>query len=177
VTKAPGINLGHLSPLWFTEETLHRVIDNVSFVQDYLGKPLILENLTSFFDIPGGTISQEDFFHRLVAATGCGVLLDITNVYINSVNHHFDPLAFLARLPLEQVVQVHLAGGLWLNDRILADTHSEPVQKESWDLLKALVARCRVRGVIIEHDANFPEMDLLLQQIRRARQIVSRQEL
>ncbi len=175
MTKAPGIDLGHLSPLWFTEETLRRVIQTVSSVQDYLGKPLILENVTYYFAIPGGEMSQEEFFHRLVAATNCGILLDITNVYINSVNHGFDPIAFLERLPLDHVVQVHLAGGYWLND-LLLDGHSEPVQAESWDLLKELVTRCQVKGVLIEHDSNFPAMELLLQQVRRARQIVSKYE-
>lgn len=172
MTKAPGIDIGHLSPLWFTHETLRKVIDNVSFLQDYLGKPLILENVTYLFDLSGGTISQEDFFNYLVAATGCGVLLDVTNVYINSVNHRFDPLAFLERLPLDHVVQVHLAGGYWLND-ILIDGHNAMIQQESWDLLKELTARCHVKGVIIEHDSNFPPIDLLLQQIGRARQIVN----
>lgn len=175
MTKAPGIDLGHLAPLWFTEETLRRVIDAVSYVQDYLGKPLILENVTYLVAVPGGEMSQEEFFNRLVAATDCGILLDITNVYINSVNHHFDPIAFLDRLPLDHVVQVHLAGGYWLND-ILIDGHNELVQEESWHLLQELVARCRVKGVIIEHDSNYPAMDLLLRQTSRARQIVNQSE-
>ncbi|QBD75715.1 DUF692 domain-containing protein [Ktedonosporobacter rubrisoli] len=171
MTKAPGIDLGHLSPLWFTEEVLERVIQNVLFVQEYLERPLVLENVTYYFDIPGNHMSQTEFFNRLVAATNCGVLLDITNVYINSVNHHFDPLNFLDQMPLEHVVQVHLAGGYWLNG-LLVDGHSEPVQEESWHLLQALVDRCQVKGIIFEHDTNFPPMELFLQQIQRAKQII-----
>lgn len=176
MTRAPGIAIGHLAPLWFTQETLRKVIDNVSTIQDYLGKPLILENVTYLFDLSGGTISQEDFFNHLIAATGCGILLDVTNVYINSVNHRFDPITFIKRLPLEHVVQVHLAGGYWLND-ILIDGHNAMIQQESWDLLKELTTRCHVKGVIIEHDSNFPAMDLLLRQIGKARQIANGEKL
>jgi len=175
MSRVPGIDLGHLTPLWFTQEVLRSVIDNVSYIQDYLGKPLILENVTYHLAIPGAEMSQEEFFNRLVAATGCGILLDVTNVYINSVNHHFDPIAFLERLPLDHVVQVHLAGGHWQNT-ILIDGHSDLIQEESWDLLKELVARCQVKGVIIEHDKNFPSMDLLLQQINKARRIVNKED-
>ncbi|HEY7416731.1 MAG TPA: DUF692 domain-containing protein [Ktedonobacteraceae bacterium] len=171
VTRAPGIDIGHLSPLWFTEETLENTVSNVSSIQDYLGKPLILENVTYTFDIPGGSISQTEFFNRLVDATNCGVLLDVTNVYINSVNHKFDPLAFIEQMPLESVVQIHLAGGYW-SQGILVDGHSEPVQEESWKLLEALAARCKVRGAILEHDDNFPEWTIMLEQIGRARQII-----
>ncbi|MDQ2714346.1 MAG: DUF692 domain-containing protein, partial [Chloroflexota bacterium] len=133
--------------------------------------PLILENVTYYFDIPGNSMSQAEFFNRLIAATGCGILLDITNVFINSVNHGFDPVAFLDQMPLDHVVQVHLAGGYWFND-YLVDGHSEPVQEESWELLRALAARCRIKGVIFEHDRNFPDMELLLRQVQRAKRIV-----
>ncbi|MBA2288545.1 MAG: DUF692 domain-containing protein, partial [Ktedonobacteraceae bacterium] len=171
MTSVPGIDLGHLSPLWFTEDVLQQVIRNVTYVQDYLARPLILENVTYYFDIPGNSMSQVEFFNRLIAATGCGILLDITNVFINSVNHGFDPLAFLDQMPLDHVVQVHLAGGYWFND-YLVDGHSEPVQEESWELLRALATRCRIKGVIFEHDRNFPDMELLLRQIQRAKHLV-----
>src|SRR5436305_7407867 len=171
MTSAPGIEIGHLSPLWFNEETLQNTIRKVSEVQEYLGKPLILENVTYLFELPASPMSQTTFFQRLVGATGCGVLLDATNVFINSLNHHFDPIAFLDEMPLDHVVQVHLAGGYW-RDETFIDGHSELVQEESWDVFKALVARCQVKGVIFEHDDNFPEMMLLVEQIRRARNIL-----
>jgi uncharacterized protein (UPF0276 family) len=172
MTGAPGIDIGHLAPLWFTEKALQHVIDKVSQVQDMLGLPLVLENVTYYFTIPGASMSQTEFFNRLVAATGCGILLDITNVYINSVNHDFDPTNFLEQMPLEHVVQVHLAGGYWHNG-LLVDGHSEPVQEESWELYRNLLSRCQVKGTIFEHDRNYPAMELLLQQIRKARQIVT----
>ena len=172
VTQAPGIDIGHLSPLWLTDQVLKRVIKNVSQVQDFLGKPLVLENITYLLHIPNETMPETEFFTRLTEATGCGILLDLTNIYINSVNHRFDPAAYLEKMPLEKVVQVHLAGGYWSNG-ILIDGHSELVQEESWKLLELLVKEITLGAVIIEHDHNFPEMSSMLQQIGRARDLIA----
>lgn len=175
MTCVPGIDIGHLSPLWFTDEVLKATIKKVNHVQDFLAKPLILENVTYLINIPNGTMSQTEFFHRLVEATGCGILLDITNIYVNSVNHNYNPIDFLDRMPLSKVVQVHIAGGYWRRG-ILVDGHSEPVQNESWELLKALAEKTQVKGVILEHDSNFPSMNVLLTQIDKARRIISQKQ-
>lgn len=168
-TRAPGIDIGHLSPLWFSEETLQCTIRNVHTVQDTLGKPLILENITYLFEIPKAEMSQVDFFNRLVEATGCGVLLDITNVFVNVLNHGYDAIEFLEAMPLESLVQVHLAGGFWDRD-IFVDSHTETVQEESWGLLDELLKRTSVKGVILEHDGDFPDdFCVLTDQVSRAR--------
>ena len=173
MTRAPGIDIGHLSPLWFTETVLDITIENVRRVQDYLGKPLVLENVTYPFDIPRADMTQPEFFGRLVEASGCGILLDVTNVYINSVNHHFDPVEFLKNMPLDRVVQVHLAGG-FVKDGVMIDGHSEVVDEQSWSLLDTLVSLVPVRASILEHDANFPEqISVLLSQVTRARGILA----
>jgi uncharacterized protein (UPF0276 family) len=173
MTRAPGIDIGHLSPLWFTAPVLQNAIDNVLRVQDALQKPLVLENITYSFDIPSD-LPQTQFFTRLVDATGCGLLLDVTNLYINSVNHHFDAVAFLKDMPLNRIVQVHLAGGYSKNG-ILIDSHSEPVEAGSWTLLQRLTELTPVKGSILEHDANFPEdFDVLLEQVERARATISK---
>ncbi len=175
MTRAPGIDIGHLSPLWFTEELLAGSIERVQQVQDYLEKPLILENVTYLFELPRPTLSQAEFFSRLVEATGCGILLDITNVFINSVNHGFDTASFLDSMPLDHVVQVHLAGGYW-NRGTLIDSHSEPVQQESWELLENVAKRTQLRGSILEHDSKFPRVDNLLETVARAREILNRNQ-
>lgn len=173
VTRAPGIDIGHLSPMWFTEEVLQSTARNVSLVQETLGKPIILENVTYLFEIPGAGMSQPEFFHRLVEATGCGVLLDLTNIYVNSVNHHFDPVEFLRMMPLERAVQVHLAGGFWSDD-VFVDGHSEAIQEETWHLFEILQSVVKVKGSILEHDANFPDdFSVLLNALARARHIMS----
>jgi uncharacterized protein (UPF0276 family) len=174
LTRVPGIDIGHLSPLWFTEKVLACTIRNVKQVQDLLGKPIALENVTYQFEIPGREMNQSEFFGRLVEATGCAILLDLTNLYINSVNHRFDPLAFLAELPVERIVQIHLAGGFW-SEGVLVDGHSEEVHSEVWQLLEHLTRLVDVRASILEHDDNFPDdASVLFRQVKRAREIISR---
>jgi uncharacterized protein (UPF0276 family) len=176
MTRAAGIDIGHLSPLWFSETVLAIAIANVRRVQDFLGKPLVLENVTYPFDIPRATMKQTEFFARLVEATGCGVLLDLTNVYINSVNHRFDPIEFLKEMPLDRVVQVHLAGG-FLEGDLMIDSHSEEVDVHSWCLLETLTSLVPVRASILEHDVNFPDkISVLLAQVARSRAIMSRSQ-
>lgn len=173
MTRVPGRDIGHLSPLWFTEQTLQHVIRNVLTIQDYLGKPLILENVTYDVEIPSKSMSQVEFFQQLVAVTGCGVLLDVTNVFINATNHHFNPDDFLEHMPLDHLVQVHLAGGYWRNGW-LVDGHSEPVPTEIFALFQTLASRCQIKGVIFEHDQKFPSIELLLQQIEQVREIMKK---
>jgi uncharacterized protein (UPF0276 family) len=173
VTRAPGIDIGHLSPVWFTNEVLRAVIDNVHAVQDFLGKPLVLENISYLFDIPNATMTQAEFFHRLVDATGCGLLLDVANVNVNSQNHRFDPVAFLDSMPLHAVVQIHMAGGFW-SDGIYFDGHSGPVDEATWQLLDVLLERVPIRISIVERDANFPdELTPLLDDVDRIRRAIS----
>lgn len=172
ITRAPGFDIGHLAPVWYTEPVLANAIDNVSRVQDLLGKPLLVENISYLFEIPAATIPQAEFLSRLCDATGCGILLDLTNLYTNATNHRFDPLAFLDELPLERVVQLHLAGGFWA-DGVLIDGHCESVEPGSWTLLNALTRRIRVKASILEHDANFPaDFSILVDQVRRARNTI-----
>ncbi|TDE51538.1 DUF692 domain-containing protein [Nonomuraea mesophila] len=172
MTKVPGIDLGHLAPLWFTEEVLANTIEKVKVVQDVLGKPLVLENVTYVVDIPGDQLAQPEFFRRLTDATGCGVLLDVTNLYTNAVNHLFDADTFMAEMPLDHVVQVHLAGGFW-RDGILIDGHSDPVPEEVWELYAALCARADIKGALLEQDQNLTDIKPLLEQVWRARKILN----
>lgn len=175
MTRVPGRAIGHLAPLWFTEELLDSLVGRVQVLQDYLEKPLVLENVTYMLEIPQATMSQAEFFQRLVEATGCGVLLDVTNVLINTTNHCFEAADFLAQMPLSHLVQVHLAGGFWKGSW-LVDSHSELVPPEGFALFETLISLCPVRSVIFEHDAHFPPMADLCQQMDTARQIIKRAE-
>lgn len=172
MTRAPGIDIGHLSPLMFTEDTLRCTIRNVTMAQDFLDKPLVLENVTYVVEVPYQEMSQAEFFGRLVDATGCGVLLDVTNLYINATNHRFDALDFLAAMPLDRIVQVHLAGG-FATDGFLVDSHSEAVGEEVWELFATLAGKTRIRACVVEHDANFPHtLAPLIDQVNRARSLL-----
>ena len=172
LTSIAGLDLGHLSPVWLGEEGLRAVIHNVRIVQDTLEKPLVLENISSPVIIPGASFSEPEFFSILTAETGCGILLDLANLHINATNHGFDALAWLDGLPLDKVVQVHLAGGVW-DDAHLIDTHSGPVSDETWALFELVARRTPIRTAIIERDDDFPRFDDLLAEVAQARSIMS----
>jgi uncharacterized protein (UPF0276 family) len=172
MTRTPGIDLGLLAPMWFSASVLRGTIDRVNAVQDALGKPLVLENVTYLFEIPDPGMSQPEFFHRLVDATGCGILLDVTNVYTNAVNHGFDAERFLSEMPLDSVVQAHLAGGFW-DQGVLADSHSHPVPPPVWDLFALLCKRTGLKAALVEFDQNFPDFGVLIDQVATARQIMT----
>lgn len=173
MTRAPGMDIGHLAPLWFTEEALANTVANVQCVQDTLGKPLLLENTTYPFEIPGGDMSQPDFFQRLVDSTGCGILLDITNVRINAENHGFNAVDFLDQMPLEHVVQLHTSGGYRDHEGHFVDGHCRTPDEEVWDLLAAFAERADVKGSILEHDDSFPDdFSMLLETVTRTRAVL-----
>ncbi|MBO0783865.1 MAG: DUF692 family protein, partial [Ktedonobacteraceae bacterium] len=175
MTRVPGRVIGHLAPLWFTEELLQHVTRRVQYLQEYLEKPIILENITYLLEIPHSPMSQAEFFHALVTATGCGVLLDVTNVFINATNHQFDPTYFLKQMPLSHLVQVHLAGGHWRGNW-LVDGHSELVPPEIFALFETVMSLYPVKSVIFEHDTHFPPMEELLRQMKYARTLMSTME-
>ncbi|XYH94692.1 DUF692 family multinuclear iron-containing protein [Sorangium sp. So ce1128] len=133
---------------------------------------LVLENITYDFDVPRWELSQAEFLGRVVARTGCGVLLDATNLYTNATKHGFDFADFLDRMPLDRIVQVHVAGG-YRDGGVLLDSHSHAVEDGSWDVLRALVQRADVKGVIIKRDANFPAIGALLREVDQARSILN----
>ncbi|MFT3769080.1 MAG: DUF692 domain-containing protein [Minicystis sp.] len=169
-TQASRVELGQLTPLAFTEAAARRCAEKARQFQDMLGMPLLLENITYYFAIPGASMTEAEFLTRVVSAADCGILLDLTNLYMNARNLHYDPYAFIDSIPLERVVQVHLAGGVYEEDTWL-DTHSQPIDNhpEVWDLLAYLCQRAPVRAVLIERDADLPDdFGEMLQEIAHA---------
>lgn len=171
-TSAPGLDFGHLSPIPYTYESLNNVIQRVQFVQKWLGVPLVLENTTYYMDIPDGELSQGEFFSQLVGETGCGVLLDITNVVINSLNHGYSASDFLSEMPLNSIAHTHLAGWTIGPQGLIIDSHSKPIQNETWNLLEEVSQKFEIKGVVIEHDDDYPEFSSLVSQLAHARKIV-----
>ncbi len=174
-TRAGGVEIGHLAPLPFSREALDVLATNIAEVQGLVEIPLILENITYPFALPGSDLVEADFLAALVERTGCGLLLDVANLHINAVNHHFDPYAFLDRLPLERVVQLHFVGG-HREGEFLVDSHSAATPPEVWALLDHILARARVKGVILERDENLPPFSTLLEEIRRVRELWRRHD-
>lgn len=171
-TRADGVATGHLMTLPWNEESLEVVARNVKEVMRVIGPEFALENISNPFVWPTSTMSEAEFLNEIVRRTGCHLLLDVENVRVNSENHGFDPHKFIASLPLERIVQVHVAGGVNPDGTFTMDTHSAPVSKRTWDLLAYLVEHHRPRATILEHDEDFPPMPQLLGEVRQARAIV-----
>lgn len=167
-SRAGGVDIGHLSPMPFHQESLDTFCRNVEYVQSVIQTPLILENITYTVPIPGSTMSEAHFVRRLLDEVDCGLLLDVTNLFTNSINHAYDAVEFLDTLPFERIVQLHLAGGFWENGMLL-DTHSRPVQEEVWELLRAVLQRVSVQGIILERDEDIPTLAELSNELERAR--------
>lgn len=169
-TRADRIDIGHLAPVPFSHEALDVLVANIREVQQRTDVPLILENITQTLVMPGAEMGEAEFVAELLDRTGCGLLLDVTNLHTNATNHGYDPIAFLDELPLDRVVQLHFTGGHW-EAGLLIDSHAEPTPVEVWSLLEEVLARAPVKGAILERDENLPPFNMLLAEVDQARAI------
>lgn len=169
-TRAGGVEIGHLAPLPFTREAVRTVCRNVARAQQRIGVPLILENITYVVNDPSAEMSEAEFLAEILDGSGCGLLLDVTNLYTNAANHGYAPGDFLARLPLDRVVQLHFVG-VSREGGLLVDSHSAATPPEVWDLMDEVLARAPVKGVILERDDNIPAFAEMAGELDRARQI------
>jgi len=155
-TGVSGRNTHDLLPLPYNEETLRHVVRRAKRVSEVLEQPLVLENPSSYAEFRSSTMSEASFFARLLKDADCGMLLDVNNVYVSSVNHGFDPVAYVDALPADRVVQYHLAGH---TDKgtFLLDSHSARVKKDVWELYAHAIARTGPRATLLEWDADIPD--------------------
>ena len=153
-TRSAEVDLGHLNPVVPSASALSVLSDHARQVMDRCQKPLLLENIATHLRTRGAW-TEPEFLNRLCARAGCGLLLDVTNLYVNARNHRFDPLAWLDELDLSAVRQLHVVGCTVRNGR-WHDLHAEPVQAEIRALVDEVLARTAVEAVILERDAAFP---------------------
>ena len=172
-TGVGAARLHDLLPVPFTEEALDHVARRVHAVQEALRRELVLENVSSYVAWPGGAMTEWDFIAGLVARTGCGVLLDVNNVYVSAVNHGFDPHEYLAAVPAAAVRQIHLAGHT-IQGTKLVDTHDAAVRDEVWSLYEEAIALLGPRPTMIERDGNIPPLAELLDELDIARRLARR---
>ncbi len=170
-THAGGEEAGHMAPVAYTRESLDIVVANVKRVQQRTHLPFALENIATPFVWPENEMTEGEFLTQLTRQTGCFFLLDLENVRINALNQGENPGAALSKLPLERVIQTHVAGGHHL-DGFEQDTHAAPVSRETWALLAELVDLGVKPSVLIERDAGFPPFSELLGEVRTARAIL-----
>lgn len=172
-TREGGLAIGHLAPVAYTDESLDVVVANVQRVQRELGGTFALENITMPFYWPTNTMEEHEFLLEVVRRTGCGLLLDLENMRCNAANHGTPERVLLDALPLEKVVQLHIAGGV-TDPPFEHDTHSAPVPEATWRLLEHFCELATPGGVLLERDADFGDFGGILADVRRARAIVER---
>ena len=150
-----GVNLHDLLPVPYTEEALGHVVDRVNYVQDFLGRRLTIENVSSYVTFAQSEMTEWEFVSELARRTGCWLLFDVNNVYVSAFNHGFSTLDFLHAMPRDNVVQFHVAGHSDEDSHII-DTHDHPVCDEVWDLYRDAIAYFGAVSTMIERDDNIP---------------------
>jgi uncharacterized protein (UPF0276 family) len=172
-TGVDGTNVHDLLPLPYTEEALGHVVERVLRVQDFLGRRLLLENVSSYLTFKESRLTEWEFLSAVAARADCLILLDVNNIYVSSCNHGFDPRTYLEAIPPERVRQIHLAGHRNLG-RYLIDTHDEPVAPAVWELYRLAAERFGPVSTMIERDDRIPPLTDLLAELWQARRIGDR---
>lgn len=171
-TGLHGVNAHDLLPLPYTEQAVEHVAKRVTQVQDYLGRRILLENVSSYLDYHASAMTEWEFLSAVAERADCLILLDINNIHVSAVNHGFDPLDYLDGVPAERVQQHHLAGHTDFGDYII-DTHDADVIDPVWDLYAQAVRRFGQVSCMIERDDNIPPLSDLLAELDRARRIAA----
>lgn len=172
-TRVPGASLAQLTPLSFNDYVVDMVVEHVRKVAATFECPFLIENISYYFTVPPTTMTEAQFITRVIRESGCWFLLDLANVLNNATNNGYDPYEFLDQVPLDRVVQIHLAGGAYRNN-VLIDTHSHPVHPEAFDMLRYTLPRMpNLKGVLIERDQNYPPIEELVEELDRTREIIA----
>ena len=172
-TGVAGRNTHDLLPLPLNEESLEHVAARVRKVQDFLDRPLHLENPSTYLELTASTMGEAEFLGRLTQKTGCGLLLDVNNVFVSAFNHGWDAEAYIDAIPADRIIQVHLAGHTDKGTHLL-DTHSDHVRDEVWALYERLVKRIGPVTTLVEWDEDIPALDVVHAEVLMARDATSR---
>lgn len=173
-TGVDGVNLHDLMPLPYTEEAVQHVADRVSRVQDYMGRQMLLENVSSYVSYSDSCMNEWDFLHAVVERADCLILLDINNIYVSAYNHNFNAFEYLQAIPAQRVCQLHLAGHTYENNLII-DTHDQPIADPVFELYAAAVRLFGHVSTMIERDDHIPPLADLLAELDQLRRIAEQQ--
>ena len=168
--------LNDLLPLAYDNETLTRVCKHIDQIQSTLKRPMLLENPATYLAFERSTIDEAGFISEVIHRTGCGLLLDVNNVYVSCINHRRDPLAYIDALPLHAVGEIHLAGFAEdtdsLGDRLLIDDHGAPIDNAVWSLYQHVLERTGPIATLIERDNQLPGFSVLQAEARQADELL-----
>jgi uncharacterized protein (UPF0276 family) len=165
-------HLYDLMPIPFTEAAVRRVAARIDEVQEALGRRIAVENV-SYYAAPGAEMSEFEFLNAVLERADCDLMLDVNNIYVNSINHGYDARAFLAGVPARRVVYMHVAGHYVEAEDLRVDTHGSDVCDPVWELLAAAYRHCGVRPTVLERDFNIPPLDVLMQEVAVIRRLQS----
>lgn len=171
-TGVLGLNAHDLLPVPFNEETLRHVVERIRIVQDFLERPLVLENPSSYVTFASSTMSEWEFLSRMAEEADCGLLLDVNNVYVSSFNHDFDPLEYLDNLPHRRIVQCHLAGHGHCATHLI-DTHDNHVIDPVWELYRRAHQLTGGMSTLLEWDANIPPFPVVHAEVLKAKRYMA----
>jgi uncharacterized protein len=172
-TGVHGQNMHDLLPLPYTMETAKHVAQRVGIVQDYLGRQILLENVSSYASYVDSTMTEWEFINEIAERADCLLLLDVNNIYVSSYNHQFDAKAFIDGVPAKRIQQIHLAGHSNHGDYII-DTHDAPVIDPVWKLYEYAISKLGAVSTMIERDDHIPELEVLVEELEIARKIAKK---
>jgi uncharacterized protein (UPF0276 family) len=171
-TGVNGMNMHDLLPLPYTPEAIEHVVAQISQVQEFLGRQILIENVSSYLTYTQSEMTEWEFLAEIARRADCHILLDVNNIYVSSFNHEFNPLEYLHGIPLDRVKQIHLAGHSNQGDYII-DTHDAPVIPEVWNLYAETLKHFGAVSTMVERDDNIPELAELLDEVEHARRIAA----
>jgi len=166
-------NDGHLYdllPIPFTEEAVHYVASRIRRVQELLERRIYLENV-SYYAAPGQELSEINFTNAVMAESDCGMLLDVNNIYVNSINHKYDPKEFIALLDPSEIAYIHIAGHYDESNTLKIDTHGDDVIANVWDLLAVAYEKFGVLPTLLERDFNFPSLSEIFDEVSKIQKL------
>jgi len=169
-TGVDGKNMHDLLPIPYIEESISHVVERLKIIQSFFGRQILIENVSSYLTYNVSEMSEWEFITEISERADCLILLDINNIYVSSVNHNFNPIDFLNGVPKDRVQQFHLAGHRRFPTHIV-DTHDEPIINDVWDLYAEGVKRFGRVSTMIERDDNIPELQVLLDELSKAKDI------
>ncbi|MFQ5483429.1 MAG: DUF692 domain-containing protein, partial [Nitrospinaceae bacterium] len=170
-SSVQGRHLNHLLPLPYTEEALDHVSRRVMVTQEFLGRRILIENVSTYLEYNASQMPEWEFLAAVSRRSGCGILLDVNNIYVSAQNHGWDPVHYLDHLAGEAVLEIHLAG-FEKHDGFLVDTHSRPVCAAVWNLYELALKRLGPVPTLVEWDADLPPLQGLLDEAGRASRLL-----
>lgn len=169
-TGVNGLNMHDLLPMPYTYEMVRHVVSRLTRIQDYLKRPLLIENVSSYVTYKQSEMTEWEFINIILKQSGCYLLLDVNNVYVSAFNHGFDAADYLNAIPCEKVIQIHLAGHSHCGDYII-DTHDAPIIEPVWQLYAEAIKRFGLVSTMIERDDNIPPLSELLTELAKAKEL------